>query len=49
VNSWPTIIELMSIHKRLKAFESILDGGDGNVAGGDMQHNLGAGQESIPG
>ena len=26
VNSWPTIIELISIHKRLKAFESVLDG-----------------------
>jgi len=25
VNSWPTIIELLSIHKRLKAFESVLD------------------------
>ncbi len=25
VNSWTTIIELMSIHKRLKAFESIID------------------------
>lgn len=26
VNSWSTIIDLMSIHKRLKAFESALDG-----------------------
>ena len=25
VNAWPTIIELLSIHKRLKAFESVLD------------------------
>ncbi|MGR2922997.1 peptide antibiotic transporter SbmA [Acinetobacter guillouiae] len=25
INSWKTIIELLSIHKRLKAFESILD------------------------
>ena len=25
VNSWTTIIELMSIHKRLKAFESVID------------------------
>jgi peptide/bleomycin uptake transporter len=25
VNSWTTIIELMSIHKRLKAFESRID------------------------
>jgi len=25
VNSWTTIVELMSIHKRLKAFESIID------------------------
>jgi len=38
VNSWPTIIELMSIHKRLKAFESILDGrgaDDAPIHGGD--------------
>ncbi|MEM7683905.1 MAG: SbmA/BacA-like family transporter, partial [Pseudomonadota bacterium] len=26
VNSWSTIIELMSIHKRLRAFEAVLDG-----------------------
>ena len=26
VNSWSTIVELMSIHKRLKAFEATLDG-----------------------
>lgn len=26
VNSWPTIIELISIHKRLKAFEAAIDG-----------------------
>ena len=26
VNSWSTIVELLSIHKRLKAFEAILDG-----------------------
>jgi peptide/bleomycin uptake transporter len=26
VNSWSTIIELMSIHKRLRAFEKTLDG-----------------------
>ncbi|MDM1762937.1 MULTISPECIES: peptide antibiotic transporter SbmA [unclassified Acinetobacter] len=25
IKSWPTIIELLSIHKRLKAFESVLD------------------------
>lgn len=25
IESWPTIIELLSIHKRLKAFESVLD------------------------
>ncbi|MCA1367803.1 peptide antibiotic transporter SbmA [Bradyrhizobium sp. BRP14] len=25
VNSWPTIVELLSIYKRLRAFESILD------------------------
>ncbi len=25
ISSWPTIIELMSIHKRLKAFESTLE------------------------
>ena len=25
ISSWKTIIELLSIHKRLKAFESILD------------------------
>ena len=25
VNSWTTIVELMSIHKRLKAFESVID------------------------
>ena len=28
VNSWPTIIDLISIHKRLKAFESAIDGPD---------------------
>jgi len=27
VNSWTTIIELLSIHKRLKAFEAAIDGG----------------------
>ena len=26
VNSWTTIVELMSIYKRLKAFESVIDG-----------------------
>ena len=26
VNSWSTIIDLMSIHKRLRAFEAALDG-----------------------
>ncbi len=26
VNSWSTIVELLSIHKRLKAFEAVLDG-----------------------
>jgi peptide/bleomycin uptake transporter len=25
VNSWPTIVELISIYKRLKAFEATLD------------------------
>ena len=30
VNSWPTIIDLISIHKRLKAFESAIDGPDGS-------------------
>jgi len=25
VNSWPTIVELLSVHKRLKAFEATLD------------------------
>jgi peptide/bleomycin uptake transporter len=25
VNSWTTIIELLSIHKRLKAFEAAID------------------------
>jgi peptide/bleomycin uptake transporter len=25
VNSWPTIVELLSIYKRLRAFESVLD------------------------
>lgn len=28
VNSWTTIVELMSIHKRLKAFESVIEGED---------------------
>ncbi len=28
VNAWPTIVELLSIHKRLKAFEAILKGED---------------------
>jgi len=32
VNSWTTIIELMSIHKRLKAFESIIDDDSRNSA-----------------
>ena len=41
VNSWPTIIELMSIHKRLKAFESILHGGS---AGNVPQHGIEDGQ-----
>jgi peptide/bleomycin uptake transporter len=26
VNSWPTIVELISIYKRLRAFEATLDG-----------------------
>jgi len=26
VNAWPTIVELLSIHKRLRAFEATLDG-----------------------
>ncbi len=26
VNAWPTIVELLSIHKRLKAFEAVLHG-----------------------
>ena len=33
VNSWTTIIELMSIHKRLQAFESTLDVNDSMDAG----------------
>jgi len=59
VNSWPTIIELMSIHKRLKAFESILEGGDddgsiGNtssygVDAANIRNNFGAGEEGFPG
>ena len=28
VNAWPTVIELISIHKRLWAFESVLKGTD---------------------
>ena len=28
VNSWSTIVELLSIHKRLIAFEAVLDGGE---------------------
>lgn len=28
VNSWSTIVELLSIHKRLKAFEAVLHGGE---------------------
>jgi peptide/bleomycin uptake transporter len=28
VNSWTTIVELLSIYKRLKAFESAIGGGD---------------------
>lgn len=27
VNSWPTIVELLSVHKRLHAFEATLEGG----------------------
>ncbi len=26
VNSWTTIVELLSIHKRLRAFESVIEG-----------------------
>jgi peptide/bleomycin uptake transporter len=26
VNSWPTIVELLSVHKRLRAFEATLEG-----------------------
>ena len=26
VNSWPTIVELLSIYKRLQAFEATLEG-----------------------
>jgi peptide/bleomycin uptake transporter len=26
VNSWPTIVELISVHKRLRAFEATLEG-----------------------
>ncbi len=58
VNSWPTIIELMSIHKRLKAFESILHGYDGDGGVGNtssygaesenIQNNFNAGGESFP-
>jgi peptide/bleomycin uptake transporter len=25
VNSWPTIVELMSVYKRLQSFERVLD------------------------
>lgn len=28
VNAWPTIVELLSIHKRLTAFEAVLTGGE---------------------
>ena len=28
VTSWPTIVELLSIHKRLKSFEAVIDGED---------------------
>ena len=28
VNSWTTIVELMSIYKRLRAFEAMIHGGD---------------------
>lgn len=28
VNAWPTIVELLSIHKRLRAFEAVLQGED---------------------
>lgn len=28
VNAWPTIVELLSIHKRLKSFEAVLRGGE---------------------
>ncbi|MEQ1942096.1 peptide antibiotic transporter SbmA [Mesorhizobium sp. VNQ89] len=28
VNAWPTIVELLSIHKRLKSFEAVLKGED---------------------
>ncbi len=41
VNSWPTIIDLISIHKRLKAFESAIDGPD-NLPPIDSGATLGA-------
>lgn len=28
INSWSTIVELLSVYKRLKAFEAVLDGGE---------------------
>lgn len=28
VSSWPTIVELLSVYKRLRAFEAVLDGGE---------------------
>ena len=41
VNSWPTIIDLISIHKRLKAFESAIDE-PGDVPPMDAGATLGA-------
>jgi peptide/bleomycin uptake transporter len=38
VNSWTTIIELLSIHKRLAAFEAAFEGRE--LAGIEMEHPL---------
>ena len=40
INAWPTIIELLSIHKRLKAFESVLS--DKPLPDIDQQYIAGA-------
>jgi len=38
VNSWSTIVELMSIYKRLKAFESAILNPSSDMAGGAPAH-----------